>query len=104
MRASGQGMSLYVALGRFTDQGRKAIKDAPRRNREAKSLAEKSGLKIHQSLFTTGRYDLVAIIEAPNEQAALAGMLGSAADGIVYWETLHAYTAEEIEKVVSKLP
>ncbi len=97
-------MPLYVALGRFTDQGRKAIKDAPRRSREATSMAEKSGLKIHQSLFTAGRYDQVSIIEAPSEQAALAAMLGSVAGGTIYWETLHAYTAEEVEKVLSKLP
>ena len=67
-------------------------------------MAEKSGLKIHQSLFTTGRYDSVSIIEAPNEQAALAAMLGSVAGGTICWETLHAYTVDEIEKAVSKLP
>jgi uncharacterized protein with GYD domain len=67
-------------------------------------MAEKAGLKVHQSLLTTGRYDSVSIIEAPDEQAALAAILGSAAGGYVYWETLHAYTFDEVEKVFSKMP
>ncbi len=97
-------MPLYVTLGRFTDQGRKTIKDSPRRFRETISMIEKTGVKFHQALYTTGRYDIVAVVEAPNDQAALAAGLGSAAAGNIYWETLHAYTVDEIDKVVSKIP
>ncbi len=67
-------------------------------------MAEKLGVKIHQALFTAGRYDLVAIIEAPSEEAALAVGLGSAATGNIHWETLSAYPLEQMEKVVGRLP
>ncbi len=66
-------------------------------------MAEKLGVKIHQVLFTTGRYDLVTIAEASNEEAALMLGLGTAATGNIYWETLSAYSLEQFEKVVSKL-
>ncbi len=97
-------MPLYISFGKFTDQGRKTIKDSPRRYREAMTMAENLGVKIRQVLFTTGRYDLVTISEAPSEEAGLAVDLGSAATGNIYWETVNAYTLEQIEKVVSKLP
>jgi uncharacterized protein with GYD domain len=67
-------------------------------------MLEKSGVKFHNAFYVTGRYDLVAITEAPNDETALAAGLGTAAAGNVYWETLHAYTIEEMEKVVSKIP
>lgn len=97
-------MPFYVSLGRLTEQGRKTIKDSPKRFRETISMLEKTGVKFHQAFYTTGRYDLVTIVEAPNDQTALLAGLGSAAAGNVYWETLHAYTVDEIEKVVSKIP
>ncbi len=97
-------MPLFIALGKFTDQGRKTIKDSPRRYREAMSMADKLGVRIHQALFTTGRYDLVTVIEAPNVEAALAVGLGSAATGNIHWETLDAFPVEQIEKVISRLP
>lgn len=97
-------MPLCVALYKFTDQGRKAIKDSPRRVRETTAAAEKSGAKIHQILYTIGRYDLVAVVEAPSDQVGLAAGLGQIAAGNVVLETLHAYSVEEMEKILSRLP
>jgi uncharacterized protein with GYD domain len=98
-------MPLYVTLYRFTDQGRRTIKDSPKRVREITSRLDKAlGVKVLQTLYTSGRYDLVVISEAPNEQAANAGVLSIMAAGNVVGETLHAFSVDEIEKVVAKLP
>jgi len=98
-------MPLYVTLYKLTDQGRKTIKDSPKRLRETTARLEKmAGVKILQSLYTSGRYDLVVVSEAPNEQAANTAALTIMTAGNVVGETLHAYTVDEIDKVVAKLP
>jgi uncharacterized protein with GYD domain len=98
-------MPLYVTLYKFTDQGRKAIKDSPKRLREHIAKLEKmAGVKVHHALYTTGRYDLVVVSEAPNEQAANVAALSIIAAGNVVGETLHAYSVDEVEKIVAKLP
>jgi len=97
-------MPLYVTLYKFTDQGRKTIKDSPKRLRGAIAQLEKvAGVKIHQALYTSGRYDLVIVSEAPNDQAANVAALTTMTAGNVVGETLHAYSVDEIEKTVSKL-
>jgi uncharacterized protein with GYD domain len=98
-------MPLYVTLYKLTDQGRKTIKDSPKRLRETTARVEKmAGVKILQALYTSGRYDLVVVSEAPNEQAANTAVLAIMIAGNVVGETLHAYTVDEIDKVVAKLP
>jgi len=98
-------MPLYVTLYKLTDQGRKTIKESPKRVREVTARLEKSlGIKIHHALYTSGRYDLVVVSEAPNDQAANSAALSIMTAGNVVGETLHAYSVEEIEKLVGKLP
>jgi uncharacterized protein with GYD domain len=98
-------MPLYVTLYKLTDQGRKTIKDSPKRLRDTTASIEKAaGVKIHQALYTSGRYDLVVISEAPNDQAANVAALSIMRAGNVVGETLHAYSVDEIDKVVAKLP
>jgi uncharacterized protein with GYD domain len=98
-------MPLYVTLYKLTDQGRRSIKESPKRMRETISRIEKiPGVKIHQALYTSGRYDIVVVSEAPNEQAANTVALSIMTAGNVVGETLHAYSVDDIEKVVGKLP
>jgi uncharacterized protein with GYD domain len=97
-------MPLYVNLYRFTDQGRKTIKDSPKRLREVTARIEKMGVKVHHALYTSGQYDLVVVSEAANDELALAVMGSLAQAGNVVSETLHAYTADQMEKILSKVP
>jgi len=98
-------MPLYVTLYKFSDQGRKSIKDSPKRMRDTITRLEKTpGVKVHQALYTSGRYDIVVVSEAPNDQVANMVALGVISAGNVVGETLHAYSIDDIEKVVAKLP
>lgn len=95
---------MYVTLYKLTDQGRKTIRDSPKRAREVVAKIDKMpGHKVHHVLYTTGRYDMVVVSEAPNDQAANAVALETMAAGNVVGETLHAFTLDDIDKVVSKL-
>jgi uncharacterized protein with GYD domain len=53
--------------------------------------------------WTQGRYDMVAVVEAPDEQAMLAGLFNIAGAGNVRSETLRAFTGDEMASVLQKM-
>ena len=96
-------MALYVTLSNFTDQGVKAIKDTPKRAEAFKKLAEKNGVKVHSILWTLGQYDVVTIVEADDDIAAPALALSQAALGNIRGQTLKAFDAADMAKIVAKM-
>jgi len=93
-------MPNYVVLYRFTEQGRKNIKESVERAAEVRKQNEARGFKVLGHYWTQGRYDLVAIVDAPSEEAMVAGLFGIAEAGNVSSETLRAYTAEEMQQIL----
>jgi uncharacterized protein with GYD domain len=55
-------------------------------------------------LWTQGAYDAVAIGEFPDDETAAAASLANAMRGNVRTETMRAFTAEEMQRVLQKLP
>ncbi|MCL5770696.1 MAG: GYD domain-containing protein [Actinobacteria bacterium] len=92
-----------IILMKFTDQGVKNIKDAPQRFEQATKMVEKMGGKM-QLYATTGEYDLIAIAEAPSEEAGMAAIMGICAQGNVRTTTCNAFTMEEFLEIIKKLP
>ena len=90
-------MPTYVVLYKFTDQGAKDVQSTVKRAKESQAENERRGFKVHSLHWTQGRYDLVAVVEAPSEQAILAGIFNIGAAGNVRSETLRAFTAEEVQ-------
>ena len=97
-------MPLFIVTINWTDQGIRAVKDAPRRRNAARELAKKVGVEIKQIYLTSGDSDLLAIVESPNGDnvAKLAMALG--AQGNIRTRTVRAWTEAEFEKLVSELP
>ena len=93
----------YILLIQWTDQGIRNFKDTIRRTDTAKSEAEKIGCKIITVYWTFGKYDVVAITEAPNDEAAMEFELKAGSLGNIRATTLKAFTEEEIAKIVDKL-
>jgi uncharacterized protein with GYD domain len=95
---------LFIISMKFTDQGLRTIKDAPKRTKAAKELAKKLGIEIKQIYLTTGENDLVSIVETSNgdNMAKMALALGSA--GNVHTRISRAWPEEEYFKLVSELP
>ena len=97
-------MPTYVGLVRLTDQGIRNVKETTKRAKNFREMAEKAGVKVKEILWTMGRYDLVLVVDAPNDETmtrlALAlGMLGNAKT-----ETLKAFSAQEMDQVLKRLP
>jgi uncharacterized protein with GYD domain len=94
----------YVTLYRYTQQGMQNIKDSPKRIEEARKALEKAGAKLHAIYLTNGQYDLVAISEWPNEEAAMTFLLAQGAAGNVRSETMRAFDEVAFKKMVAAIP
>ncbi len=54
--------------------------------------------------WTSGRYDGIATSEAADEETASAATLAFSLRGNVRTETFRAYTAEDMERILAKMP
>jgi uncharacterized protein with GYD domain len=96
-------MATYILLMNFTDQGIRKIKDTPKRADAFKDMAKKCGTTVKDVFWTLGEYDVVAIVEAPDDISMTALGLSSGALGNVRTQTLRAFTQGEIKTVVDKI-
>jgi uncharacterized protein with GYD domain len=96
-------MATYVVLANFTDQGIRNVKDSPKRADAFKEMAKTFGVTVKELFWTQGRYDVVTVLDAPDEQAAMSLSLSLSALGNVRTETLRAYSAADITKIVGKM-
>ncbi len=97
-------MPTYITLINYTQKGIEDIKHGPDRLEAARKRARERGGDLKAFYMTMGRFDAVVIIEAPNDEAAITGLLQGAAQGYVRTETLRAFTESEAKKIVSALP
>lgn len=97
-------MPTYITLMKFTEQGAKDLKGAPRRIEAAIKGWELMGGKTLGAYFVMGEYDYIAITESPNDEAAVSASLAVCAREHVKTTTFRAFTVEEFAKLVEKLP
>ena len=96
-------MAHFVMLANFTDQGVRNVKDTRKRADAFKSAAKELGCTVKEVLWTQGQYDFVIVLEAPDETTASALALSVAKLGNIRGQTLRAFTATEIEKILEKV-
>ncbi len=96
-------MAMYVSLVQFTEQGIRTIKDTVKRSEAAMAEAEKMGMKIVQPLWTMGAYDVVVILEAPDDETMSAFTLKIGSMGSVKTHTMRAFTKDEMGKLLAKI-
>jgi uncharacterized protein with GYD domain len=96
-------MATYIVLSSFTDQGVRNVKDTTKRADAVRELAKKFGATAKEIFWTLGRYDVVAIFEAPDDASMTALGLALGAAGNVRTQTLRAFTKEEMNGVLAKL-
>ena len=96
-------MATYVVLGNFTDQGIRAAKDSPKRAEAFKKMAETFGISVKELFWTQGRYDVVTVLEASDEFSVMTLSLSLGALGNVRTESLRAFSAADMTKVVGKM-
>ena len=96
-------MVTYIGLLSFTEQGIKGIKSTTQRAAAAKEVAKKFGVNMREIWWTMGDTDLVCVLEADDEHALAAFNLATAMQGNVRSRSMRAYSAAEMDKIVSKV-
>jgi uncharacterized protein with GYD domain len=97
-------MATYITLLRYTQQGITTIKDAPGRIDAARKAYRALGAELKALYLVMGRYDFVALVEAPDDITAAKAALALGSRGNVSSETLRAFTEDEFRSLVAGLP
>jgi uncharacterized protein with GYD domain len=97
-------MPMYAVLGKFTNKRMENIKDIKTGLVASKKAMEAVGAKMIAHIFTMGQYDVVAIVEAPNDEAMVTSMLDFGRLGVLRTETLRGFTADEYVNMIQDLP
>ena len=96
-------MAKYVSLLRFTEQGVRSVKDTIKRASAATAEAEKMGIKVTDSVWTMGPYDVILMLDAPDDETMSAFSLKVGSVGNVRTNTMRAFRREEMEKILAKI-
>lgn len=96
-------MTTYIMLAKWTEQGALKVKDSPARLDAAKKALGAMGGEFKSFFMTMGRFDLVAVYEAPDDAVAarFALMLGS--HGNVRTRTLKAFPEQAFREIIGSL-
>lgn len=96
-------MPTYIMLGDWTDEGIRHVKDSPDRLEAARQLCRQHGAEITGFYMTMGAYDLVVIIEAPNDDAFARLALSIAKGGNIRSTTLKAFDEDQYRKIIGSI-
>ena len=96
-------MPTYVTLMKWTEQGIKDIKSTVDRSEQARQAIEQMGGRMSTIYWTQGAYDIVAIADFPDEETATAFLLSIGKLGNLRTETLRAFSAEEMRRILEKV-
>ena len=96
-------MPHYVTLMRWTTQGFAGLPKWRERIEEGEGIIEAAGGKLVGVYVTLGRYDVVEIFEAPDDERAVEILLKLNRYGAEHTETLKAFTRTEAENIIKRL-
>jgi uncharacterized protein with GYD domain len=96
-------MPTYITLVKWTGEGIENVDESPERLEQAEQVAETFGGEFKDFYLTFGRYDLVAIIEMPDDEAAARAVLTVGRGGAVETETFRAFDEDEYREVIDGL-
>jgi uncharacterized protein with GYD domain len=98
-----KAMAKYITLVNWTDQGIKNIKDSPNRLEAVRQLAKKHGCEMQEFYMTIGEYDMVVIMEAPDDETAATLLLKIGSAGNVRSTTLKAFAEDGYRRIVGNM-
>lgn len=97
-------MATSVMLMKFPARGAAAILDARAGRAAGKKAAAAMGVKWKQSYLMMGEYDVMVILEAPDDETMARYALMGGMTGAVTTRTMRAFTESEANKLIDSLP
>ena len=96
-------MPSYIILVRWTSQGLQKIKESASRLEAGRKAFEAAGIKLKAFYMVMGQYDMVNIVEAPDDATLARALLNLASQGNLQTESLRAFTEDEYKKIISAI-
>ena len=97
-------MPTYIRLLRFSEQSMKDVKQMRDRIAAAKKAYRDAGAELKQVFMVMGKYDVVAVVEAPNDECVAKVALAQAALGAFRsTETMRAFNEDEVAKIIDAM-
>ena len=97
-------MPSYIMLIKWTQKGIETVKDSPQRVELARNNLKSVGGNIKEVYFVFGKYDMVAIAEAPSDEAMAKAVLIIGSRGAASVQTLKAFSEAEGLAIIKGLP
>jgi uncharacterized protein with GYD domain len=94
----------YVSLVKFTEKGIQDAKQTTQRLAAWQAKVQSIGVTIKQMYWTLGEYDQVCIFEAPDDETAASVLLAAGMLGNIRTQTMRAFTAVEMDKILARIP
>ncbi|MGD0928782.1 MAG: GYD domain-containing protein [Streptosporangiaceae bacterium] len=95
-------MPTYVSLINWTEQGIKNVPNTIKRAEEFSRSVQRAGGTVRELLWTVGEYDLVHVVEFPDDESAVAALLRLGSAGNIHSHTLRAFNAAEMDAVIDR--
>ena len=99
----GPAMPTYITLINYTQQGVAKVKESPTRLEEGRKAFAKFGVQIKDTYLLMGRYDLLCVVEAPDDDTLAKAMLTLGSQGNVKTETMKAWDEEGFRRVMKSI-
>ncbi len=96
-------MPHYITLMRWTSQGMAGLPAWRERVEEGERIIQAAGGSLIGVYVTLGRYDVVEIFEAPDDEVAIEILMKLNRFAAEHTETLRAFTREEAEQIIRRL-
>jgi uncharacterized protein with GYD domain len=96
-------MPTYIAMLKWTPQGLQNIKNSTSRLDAARKGFAAAGATMKDFYMVTGKYDMIAVVDAPDDVTLAKAILGSTSQGNITSETCRAFTEEEYRQIMSGL-
>jgi uncharacterized protein with GYD domain len=96
-------MATYISLITWTEQGGAHVKETRKREAAFAKAAQKLGVKVLQAYWTLGAYDGVLLFDAADDETATAAALSLGAQRNVRTQTMRAFNADEMDKIIAKI-
>ena len=96
-------MAKYVLLLNWTGDGIRAVKESPGRLDKAREVARSVGGQLEQFYMLMGEYDMLVVLDAPNDDAVAKFVLKVAMAGNIRTKTLKAFTEDQYRGILGAL-
>jgi len=96
-------MPSYIAMLKWTPQGLQNLKQSPTRLDAARKGFEAAGVKMKDFYMVTGKHDMIAILDAPDDASLAKAILAATSQGSLTSETCRAFTEAEYRDIIGGL-